>query len=225
MIQFPRTVFALLLAGGILRAANPSFDPHWFVGQSFQVRYDFQLGLDPKTTAGPQQVPGSATYTYTVASLGVEAGHNVAKISVVPNDAGWSQWLLTFDTTAVALLKVEEVIPSGNSVYTNPFGADAWLTKLGEFRFSLIQDFPRIPDNLVNESRVISAAGSSTPPFTQQITFVGSSSVTALLSRTDAKTGLLQQATIRWESSRPWWWTSAEVLLGSTSKVSGTLLP
>jgi hypothetical protein len=45
------------------------------------------------------------------------------------------------------------------------------------------------------------------------------------LSRTDVKTGLLQQCTITWESARPWWWSSAEIRLGSEVKVTGTLLP
>ncbi len=224
MRQFLRTVFALLLASAFLRAANPAYDPHWFVGQTFQVRFDFQLGIDPKTTAGPQSVAESATYTYTVTFIGPEGGHNVAKISMAPVEEGWSEWLLTFDTNAVALLKVEQVIPSGTSVYPNPFGTDAWLTKLGEFRFSVLQDFPRIPDLSLNESRSISAGGSSTPAFTQQITFAPSN-VTAVLSRTDAKTSLTQQATIRWDTSRTVWWTSAEVRLGSNVKVTGTLLP
>jgi len=219
-----RTFSTLLLVSGILRAANPLYDPHWTIGQSFHVRFDFQLGANPKTISGLKDLPESATYTYTVTFTGVEAGRNVAKLSVMADQEGFPQWLLTFDTAAVALLKVEEVIAGGNSAYPNPFGADAWLTKLGEFTFTVIHDFPRIPDAVANETRSISAAESSTALFTQQVTF-DPGTVTALLSRTDVKTGLVQQGTITWESARPWWWSSAEIRLGSEVKVTGTLLP
>jgi hypothetical protein len=220
MIKLSRIVSAILLAAGAIQAQNPTYDPHWFVGQNFQVRFDFQLTVNPKVPDGTAEEPESETYTYTVTST----GSNVATISVVPTDPQWPQWLLTFDTSALALLKVEQVNASGNSDYSNPFGADAWLTKLGEFTFTLIHDYGRIPANGMNELRTISTTGSSTPPFTQQVTF-DPSSVTAVLSRTDAKTGQVQQATIRWVSSRPVWWTSAEIRLGSTVQVTGTLLP
>jgi hypothetical protein len=162
----------------------------------------------------------SEIYDYNVESVALENGRTVAHILAAPEDEGWPQWRLSFDTVSMVLLTIEEV---DAAQYENPFGGDAWMAKLNQFHRAILHDFPKIPDTLQNESRNISGGGNSTPGFTQTITF-GSGQVTAALSRTDAVSGLTQQTTIVWRAGAPWW-STARMTLGPDLQVEGILLP
>jgi hypothetical protein len=211
----------LITAGApVLRPANPSYSPNWLVGDSFKVRFQFSQTRDVGEATPSAAIATNVTYTYTVTQLLIESGRPVAKILAFPDQDGWPQWLLTMDTSAVTFTSVEEVETS--SKYLNPFGADAWMAKLEQYQGTIIHDFPRIPDSSANQSRTLSGGQSSTPGFTQTITF-GPSAVTAVLSRNDPPTSLLHQSTIVWQAGAKWW-SSAVMKLGSDVIVSGNLL-
>jgi len=208
----------------ITPAPVSAFKPVWQVGDSWQVRFSVQLTRRLKQSpASSQLVPQDVSYEYRVVAKTVQAGRNTATVSVLPLEPGWSQWNLTFDEDEVVLIAVEEVLPAGNNVnHKNPFGRDAWMAELDQYQLMIVHDFPNIPSNQVDETRTLSAPDSSTPAFTQTVTF-SANEATVSMERTDPVTTEIHKTTALWESQEPWW-STIEIRLANQVRISGRLM-
>jgi hypothetical protein len=206
-----------------LCALDRSYDPHWNVGDSWKVRFTVRLYSSPKVAGAALEIPTDILYSYRVVGKKNENGRNVFKVQVKPLEPGWPEWLLTFDADDLTLSSVEKVLSGAvNIKYSNPFGRDAWLAKLGQYNEMVIHDFPKLPNTNTNQNRQLNAGQSSTPVFTQSVQFRGNLA-RATLQRLDPVSGLTQTTTIEWRRGKKWW-SSATTTLGSDVLVSGHLM-
>lgn len=205
-------------------AARFPYDPAWQTGDDWKVQFSVQLAQRPKMApARTIFFTHDVLYEYQVTAEFVENGRDVIQVSVKTTEAGWPEWLLTFDKDETTLVAVEEILVGGTSIrYESPFGRDAWMAALDQYNFIAIHDFPKIPVNQANEVRTLSSNDGATPDFMQDVHFQNDE-VEVLMERTDPVTGDNHQTRILWEKGKPWW-KEATIKLGNDVKVSGKLL-
>jgi len=224
-----RTTKLLLLLAAILLpsngalALNATYNPHWKIGDHWNVRVTFPVSLK---RAGPPGAPlpsQNVDYAYAVIRQITISGKPGWMVSVTPQTPGYNSWILDYDANSLALVRVQQGLLIGSVIVTpNPFGTDAWMPKLSQFDNQIVHDTVRLPDANHNQTRTLTAPQTSTPDFTQSVTFLAHA-VTTTLSRTDPLTAKPHKTVIVWTPGKKWW-TSATTTLGPDTLVSAKLL-
>ena len=202
-------------------AVNPQYDPHWSVGDTWQVRYVFNDVAHRSKPATREVISAVVDYTYTVFEQSGQGSQNVTKIRA--ESAEREDWVLVFDTANLTLLEIYEIMEGIESPrrHSASCKSDAHMADLDEYLSGVILDFPKLPDNSVDETRIIRPGGDQ-ENYSQACDFE-KDKVTVVLSRPGADPQHPHKTTIVWEPGAKWWKT-AKIELGSTVIASGELI-
>ncbi len=200
----------------------------WRIGDRWSVRYTSQHLVPIKSSATPSPTTASTVYDYRVVSMGIDDDPGTPPTADVrmTSREGFGNWLLTFDTDELVLLRAVELDAMGApvSVHDNPFGTQSWMLSGDPAFRGAILDFPRL--SATPGSATVSPRLSGTQPFQRQIAHAGGQrrQLTARLSRSHAVTLQPSVTTIDWLEG-DLWWSTASIAVGGTTVVTGTRLP
>jgi hypothetical protein len=222
-----KCVLLMFLVASNATAAENAFDPHWSVGDAWEVEYSFEVEAIRADADDDQPAPfmDSQTFTYEVRSA--DGSSAVILVEPVPNGGmtmfEGPRYELHFGSSgrnerhlaSIGLLKAD-----GNSrraTWDNPLSGNSWMMRESEWTGPVILDFPLLPADGIDAVTAIQPQQSSPRAFKQATVFSGGWSTTMFVS-TNPVSDCTDSVTFSWKAGKKWW---SSAVIRSGDKVRG----
>jgi hypothetical protein len=217
-------VGVMLCAGRVI--AGGDYAPDWQEGDQWTVRSTYTvpgrwiskdtalINRDDPYAPNPRLqalITNVVDYTYWVKSVETLAGKKTAVVRVLaPPDRpphNVYDWILCFDVDRMAVTEVRSVRRRWSGVVTNrtrnPHGPDSYLSS--DTDDTIIHDFPRIPKNAIDETRVFRRSVLGERPIVQMTSFTQTNVTSSLVISNRYDNRFDYRVTVIWEPGRKWW--------------------